>query len=90
MQPKGMRALLISKRGDSRGFENMDTALEHETYLTPAMLRARYQNSVTLRTLANWRSCGDGPRYTKIGGRVLYPLREVLKWENTRTIGRVA
>lgn len=55
-------------------------------FLTPRMLIDRYKNAITLRTLANWRSIGDGPEYTKIGGRVLYTLSKVLAWETKRTI----
>ena len=56
-------------------------------YLTPAELVTRYKNAITLRTLANWRCSGDGPSYTKIGGRVLYPAEAVTKWEAGRTLG---
>lgn len=59
-------------------------------YLTPAELVARYKNTITLRTLANWRSMGEGPRYTKIGGRVLYPVDAVNSWEQARTLGAKA
>lgn len=57
------------------------------TYLTPAELVLRYKSSITTRTLANWRSNGDGPSYTKIGGRVLYPVASVTQWETNRTLG---
>ena len=57
-------------------------------YLTPKQLVERWQNVVTLRTLANWRSVGEGPQYTKIGGKVLYPLSGILNWEVRRTIKR--
>lgn len=56
-------------------------------YLTPAELVTRYKKAITLRTLANWRCSGDGPAYTKIGGRVLYPSEAVTKWELVRTLG---
>lgn len=56
-------------------------------YLTPAELVERYKKTITIRTLANWRSTGEGPRYTKIGGRVLYPLGGVISWEESRTLG---
>jgi hypothetical protein len=55
-------------------------------YLTPAELVARYKATITIRTLANWRSTGEGPRYTKVGGRVLYPVEAVIDWEKTRTL----
>lgn len=56
-------------------------------YLTPSELVARYKQTITVRTLANWRSTGEGPRYTKIGGRVLYPTQAVTEWESARTLG---
>lgn len=56
-------------------------------YLTPTELVQRYRGSITIRTLANWRSTGEGPRYTKIGGRVLYPVDAVKTWEESRTLG---
>lgn len=56
-------------------------------YLTPADLVNRYRGTITIRTLANWRSTGEGPRYTKIGGRVLYPVDAVKTWEESRTLG---
>ncbi len=68
----------------------MDQALRkncEDEYLTPEQLTQRYKKVVTLRTLANWRSTGDGPQYTKIGGRVLYAMSAVLEWESTRRIG---
>lgn len=54
-------------------------------YLTPKDLVERYKGTITNRTLANWRCTGDGPRYTKIGGRVLYPVDAVVEWEKKRT-----
>lgn len=58
-----------------------------QEYLTPAELVARYKATITIRTLANWRSTGEGPNYTKIGGRVLYPVEAVMNWERQRTLG---
>jgi hypothetical protein len=55
-------------------------------YLTPDELSARFRGEISVRTLANWRCLSVGPRYTKIGGRVLYPLAEVEKWEAARTV----
>lgn len=56
-------------------------------YMTPRELVERYRDAITIRTLANWRSTGEGPRYTKIGGRVLYPVDAVNQWEAERTLG---
>jgi hypothetical protein len=51
------------------------------TYLTPPELAERYRGSITVKTLANWRWLGLGPRFTKIGGRILYALSDVVSWE---------
>lgn len=32
-------------------------------------------------TLSNWRVRGDGPRYIKLGRKVLYPLAEIEAFE---------
>lgn len=55
-------------------------------YFTPADLVARYMGKVSERTLANWRSAGTSPPFTKIGGRILYPIEGVIDWEKRRTV----
>ncbi len=55
-------------------------------YLTPKELCHRYKRAVSERTLANWRSKREGPAYTKIGGKVLYLIRDVIDWEGKRRI----
>lgn len=57
-----------------------------ETYLTPRELCSRWRNSVSEKTLANWRSDPNepGPGYLKFGNRVLYPLSQVKEFENDR------
>lgn len=57
-------------------------------YLTPKELAERWRNIVTLSTLDNWRSSQNrGPRFVKIGGRVLYPLHEVVAYETRNLRG---
>ena len=53
--------------------------------MTPEQLAARYVDKITVRTLANWRSSGNGPNYTKVGSRVFYRLTDVVEWEQHRT-----
>lgn len=65
----------------------MEAANDNDVFLTPREVAARYGGSINVRTLANWRCQNLGPRYTKIGGRVLYPLAEVKRWEAARTFG---
>jgi hypothetical protein len=50
-------------------------------YLTPEDLVARYRDTISAKTLANWRSAGTGPAFTKLGGKVLYAITDVLTWE---------
>ncbi len=53
-------------------------------YLTPKDLVERWQSAVTVKTLANWRCLGMGPSFTKVGGRIVYSLSDVLSWEASR------
>lgn len=41
--------------------------------------------SISPRTLERWRWLGQGPRYLKIGGRVVYRLEDVEAYETERT-----
>lgn len=52
--------------------------------LTPEELSARWKGRITVGTLANWRSRGYGPGFTKVGARVLYPLESVITWEKAQ------
>ena len=47
--------------------------------LTQEELGARWR--VSPRTLEQWRWRGVGPRYLKIGGRVIYPENEIEHYE---------
>lgn len=55
------------------------------TLLSPEELSARWKDSVSIRTLANWRALGRGPKPTKIGGAVWYNLDEVELYERQNT-----
>ncbi|WP_128290828.1 DNA-binding protein [Afifella aestuarii] len=55
-------------------------------FLTADELVNRWGNTVNKRTLANWRFSGHGPRFTKLGGKVVYPLEEVIDYEQRRTV----
>lgn len=46
----------------------------------------RYSGRVSVRTLANWRWAGNGPKFTRIGGRILYDMNELETWEQKRTV----
>ena len=43
--------------------------------------------SISPRTLERWRWIGQGPRYIKIGGRVIYRVEEVEAFEAQQTRG---
>lgn len=55
-------------------------------YLTPSEVVKRYNSTVTEKTLANWRSRGEGPDYLKVGGKILYPVIALATWEASRLI----
>jgi hypothetical protein len=52
--------------------------------LTPDEVVARWRHRVNKKTLANWRSLGTGPRFTRIGNRILYPLTAIMSYEEKR------
>ncbi|WP_137387920.1 helix-turn-helix transcriptional regulator [Rhodoligotrophos defluvii] len=58
-------------------------ANRHNADLPPRLLRtqeaARFLG-ISLRTLEKHRTYGTGPVYRKIGGRVLYALRDLEAW----------
>ena len=57
-----------------------------DAYLRPDQLVDRYCGSITLRTLARWRTDGEGPDFIKIGRRIVYPLADVRAWEEERRL----
>lgn len=54
-----------------------------DDYLTPPQLMAQLQ--VSRSTLAQWRMTGQGPRFVKLGRKVLYRVTDVNDWLATRT-----
>lgn len=50
-----------------------------ETCLNQKELAARWK--VSHRTLERWRWMSEGPSYLKIGGRVLYRIEDIEKFE---------
>ena len=55
-------------------------------FLTPEEVSARYGGKISVRTLANWRNLGTGPKYTKLGGRVMYRIADLEAWETANTV----
>ncbi len=57
-----------------------------KVFLTPAQLVQRWNNSIALQTLSNWRHKKQGPDFQKLGSRVLYPLDKVIEWEQANQV----
>lgn len=66
------------------------TTQKVEQVLSPYDLVARWQHRVSARTLANWRSLSTGPRYIKLGGRIIYKLSSIEEFEDNRTVSGTA
>jgi hypothetical protein len=64
--------------------EVVSATLSYDVHFTPAELCQRWRNEVSLKTLAQWRSRGFGPKFLKLGTSVVYPAAEVIAWENAR------
>jgi hypothetical protein len=54
-------------------------------HLNQIELSARW--NLSPRTLERWRWLGEGPRYLKLGGRVLYRVEDVEEFESTNAVG---
>ena len=50
-----------------------------ETCLNQTELAARWK--ISPRTLERWRWAGEGPRYLKLGGRVIYRSSDIEAFE---------
>jgi hypothetical protein len=56
-------------------------------FITPEKLIERWGNAVTVETLSNWRFRGRGPRYTKVGTKVMYALADIEEYERVNQTG---
>lgn len=65
--------------------ETSRKVVDEVLFLTPADVSKRYNSRVKIGTLRNWRSLRRGPPFTYIGGRVMYPLSELIAWEKVNT-----
>lgn len=50
-----------------------------ETHLNQIELAERWR--ISPRTLERWRWSGDGPKFLKVGGRVVYRLADIEEYE---------
>lgn len=56
--------------------------MSEQKFLRASELVARWNNAVTVGTLANWRCQGKGPPVQRVGNRVLYPIDKLVIWES--------
>lgn len=54
----------------------------HKDLMSPDTLAIRWNMSTT--TLSQWRWNGRGPRYLKLGRRVMYRLQDIEKFEEQK------
>jgi hypothetical protein len=68
----------------------LNATVANETYLTPeqaaAYLRSRVHQG-TRRLLAKWRSTGGGPRFHRVGSRIVYRPADLDAWIASRVSG---
>jgi hypothetical protein len=55
--------------------------MSEEEFLTIDELLARWKNQYAKQTLADWRAQGKGPKFKKIGKKVLYRIKDVIEYE---------
>lgn len=77
---------MVGVIGETPKMSEPFNALNRE-FLTSQQLVDRYNGVVNIKTLSTWRYRKQGPAYTKIGGKVMYPLDEVVRWEKQRSRG---
>jgi hypothetical protein len=53
--------------------------MAEKEFLTSKELATRWRLSD--QTLANWRYAGKGPKFIRVGSRVLYPIETVQEFE---------
>jgi hypothetical protein len=56
--------------------------MQNLTHFNQVELSRRWKLSP--RTLERWRWLGQGPRYLKVGGRVVYRLEDIIEFEEQR------
>ena len=81
-----MKASRFATADHDRAYEELisgaafNPATSDAGYRTENEVAERYRNSPA--TLQRWRSVGIGPRYLKVGVRVLYRLDDLLAYED--------
>lgn len=60
-----------------------------EPLATPEEVSA-YLKEIPVKTLAKWRSEGNGPKYTKVGRHVRYDWADVREWLKGQRVAATA
>lgn len=59
-----------------------------DKYYTPEQAIKRFKKTLgkeySIHTLQKWRSDGEGPKYYKPGGKVVYQVSDLIVWEQSR------
>jgi len=81
--PKGdLDSIFFSRLGAlAHDFANEEKAKMSETCLNQIDLARRWK--ISPRTLERWRWLREGPRYLKLGGRVLYRVADIEAYEHS-------
>jgi len=70
----------------ARKKSTVPAASPDEAYLTPEAVSKRYEERIAVGTLRNWRYLKRGPPFVRMGRAVLYPLADLLKWEESQKV----
>jgi predicted DNA-binding transcriptional regulator AlpA len=80
--PDDSRRVIPQHRSSPFGHLRKGGTMQDQKFINQNKLSERW--GISPRTLERWRWLGTGPRYHKIGGRVVYRIEDVEEWENTR------
>lgn len=58
---------------------------QNKEFLTTADLYDRWHGKIKMSTIIQWRYLKRGPSYRKFGGKVLYSLEDVIRFEHGDT-----
>lgn len=56
--------------------------------LTPPGLCKRWNMTVSVKTLSRWREKQEGPPFIRLGRRILYPVDQLLAYEEVNGLSR--
>lgn len=70
--------MILPTSSPSHKVEGWCPMTKEAEYLTPRAAAALL--SLSVATLAVWRSQSKGPRYSRVGGRVRYPKADLVAW----------